>query len=298
MSYPIIDDSQFDFKQKQIIAQARIENGIHIIENSGSRMCAKVGTQVKHMTRFYPVAMTEGVRMTMAVFYPIKGDMVRIMMQDPSNRYMGVEFSLESPIYMVFVFPGTLPDRKDHYYNHFPPYLHVLRIECIADDEVWVYVDDKPKIHHGKVKVTSMRKLTMEDTTSDPAECPYLLEVHLTCPTSEKIFNHQAAMSKPTSTLSPGGYVIWEGDASGVIEIKYNNVTIFNENMNKKGVRLIMKVYETKLEIGHDDGRPLLEKDNPKANVTGNPIYDLTISQAMKMTNFILHTGVSATRYF
>ncbi|XP_064469521.1 uncharacterized protein LOC135384240 [Ornithodoros turicata] len=154
----------------------------------------------------------------------------------------------------------------------------------------------------GDLTMTSSRVLTplrqhfMKDATNT---CPVLLEEHLTYSGAgaAKVFDYDSYFEKPSATLSPGGYVIWAGDASGQVVVQYNDTTIFDRNITRDDVRITMKVYVSRILIGLTGEESAL-KDNPKKTLDTNPMYSLTISKSMKLKNFDLHTGSVRATYF
>ncbi|XP_064474531.1 uncharacterized protein LOC135388718 isoform X1 [Ornithodoros turicata] len=292
MSYSLIDDSQFDITQKQLIAKARSEPGIHIIDTGGTELCR----HKKTFSRLFPKTIVDGVTLTAVFRYEHGTQWTRYRVEDPANATTYIEFFGATNAAYSVVINGTTKETQPCS-GTFYTGTHVLHfkgvnglIECALDGKQdWTYLT--------KTAVTSIRKHCMNDALE--TGCPYLIEHHQTysADAAVKVFPHGSEMAKPEATLSPGGLVVWEGDASGQVTVKYNNITLFNRAINKQNIRITMEVFLLYILIGVDDEEPV-KKDNPKAGLNTNPMYSLTISKDIKLKNFILQTGSRVSTYF
>ncbi|XP_064474532.1 uncharacterized protein LOC135388718 isoform X2 [Ornithodoros turicata] len=238
MSYSLIDDSQFDITQKQLIAKARSEPGIHIIDTGGTELCR----HKKTFSRLFPKTIVDGVTLTAVFRYEHGTQWTRYRVEDPANATTYIEFFGATNAAYSVVINGTTKETQPCS-GTFYTGTHVLHFKGV----------------NGLIEGSEM--------------------------------------AKPEATLSPGGLVVWEGDASGQVTVKYNNITLFNRAINKQNIRITMEVFLLYILIGVDDEEPV-KKDNPKAGLNTNPMYSLTISKDIKLKNFILQTGSRVSTYF
>ncbi|XP_064465423.1 uncharacterized protein LOC135376933 isoform X2 [Ornithodoros turicata] len=291
MSYPVVDDSKFSFKQKQMVTKARSGSGIHITDTCGTPLSNSSQT----FSRLFPKPLADGVTITIVIFYEVIKPIMRFRVEDPSNGMRYFEIYMNDGLKYYVYFGKDDSSKRDVSTTYtLGTGVHVFQMTS-SGDKVTCTADGGNALTT-TYTLTPIRKHIMFDKLDTS---PILLEEHVTYSGAgaTKVFDYDSDFEKPSATLSPGGYVTWAGDANGQVVVQYNDTTIFDRNITRDDVRITMKVYVSRILIGLTGEESAL-KDNPKKTLDTNPMYSLTISKSMKLKNFDLHTGSVRATYF
>ncbi|XP_064479590.1 uncharacterized protein LOC135392811 isoform X2 [Ornithodoros turicata] len=119
-----------------------------------------------------------------------------------------------------------------------------------------------------------------------------VMEIHVTYKSDRnKVFNTSADFQMLDFPLSPGAYVVWEGDASGTFTVKFKDTQIYSATKNASSLRIVMKMFINSILIGLDSEK-LTCVANPKTTgAATNTKHPLVLSGGFHLTNFIMQTG-------
>ncbi|XP_064472523.1 uncharacterized protein LOC135387018 isoform X2 [Ornithodoros turicata] len=171
------------------------------------------------------------------------------------------------------------------------PGLHVLLTQLAVDGKLWVGFDDDSFYIMAKDDFPAAEfehcKIHRVDDDFGPLT---IHEIHITYAASvSTVFDEGDDFVAPESGLFPGGYVIWEGDATGEYVVHYHGSAIYSNRTTGTNLRLIMLVATGRVSIG-------IEGEQPRHhNIAANGAYTLKISLQFKMKNFTMVTGQGNT---
>ncbi|XP_064477632.1 uncharacterized protein LOC135391325 isoform X3 [Ornithodoros turicata] len=293
MSYPVSNTSDFTYLQMEVVAQARSDRGIHIILTN-PLVTKKVSSGGEVTVCHLPRGIENGTTQT---------HVFRLLEVQSSAKYRfrkpdGSSGDNSGTYMEYYITPGTI-DMYQRVSSNDPTRLACGTTNMKAPTVLKMDVKDD-----GKMKV-SCNGVTATDIHKDNFGSEFVLqridqqfdsmtvmEIHVTYKSDRnKVFNTSADFQMPDFPLSPGAYIVWEGDASGTFTVKYNGTQIYTATKHASGLRLVMEMFITTILIGLD-GEQTTCVANPKTTgAATNTKHPLVLSSGFHLTNFTMQTG-------
>ncbi|XP_064479966.1 uncharacterized protein LOC135393475 [Ornithodoros turicata] len=295
MSYPVTNTKELTYKQMETVTKARNESGIHIMFTSpfiSQRGNGEV--TVCKVTR----TITEGTKITVVASCPELNDSAKYRIRHDESHQGNM-----SGMYMEFLIKGSSTQFYQHTTNEGD---QPIDMRCETNNKKGAYVLQLHVQNNGSIKVycngefmgnakLNLAKFGFDlvyhriDQGYDPIA---VLEIHYAYTYSRTtVFNTVGDFMMPELPLSPGAYLVWEGNASGTFTVKYKGTQIYSASKRGSGLRLVMEMFINSILIGLDGEQSTCVVNPKTTGAATNTKHPLVLSSGFTPTNFVVQTG-------